>query len=96
MDYTLIETAAYERLLSLVLRLSERSIALSRISMRRTSDRWMTTDEVCKALHMSKRTLNYYRQQRQVPYTMLEKKVYYRESDIHGILTSNLVLPPKR
>lgn len=93
MDFTLIETGAYEELRALIIRISERIASLSTLSTRMQPDRWMTSEEVCKALHVSKRVLNYYRQQHYIPYSMLEKKVYYRESDIHKILRSNLMLP---
>lgn len=96
MDFTLIELEAYHELRNTVILLSERIISLAQRSVQQTADRWLTADEVCKALHLSKRALHYYRQQRQIPYTMLEKKIYYRESDIHKILVSNQILPKKR
>ncbi|MEG2064921.1 MAG: helix-turn-helix domain-containing protein [Alistipes sp.] len=51
----------------------------------------MTQEEVCKALHITKRALQYYRQQGVVPYTALGNKIFFREKDIHRILTSNLM-----
>ena len=46
MDFTLIETRAYEELRALIIRISERIASLSALSTRMQPDRWMTLEEV--------------------------------------------------
>ncbi|WP_304952302.1 helix-turn-helix domain-containing protein [uncultured Alistipes sp.] len=55
----------------------------------------MTQDEVCKALHITKRGLQYFRQQGIVPYTAIGNKIFIKEADVHRLLTANLITPKK-
>jgi predicted site-specific integrase-resolvase len=49
-------------------------------------ERYLTGDEVCKMLHVSKRTLQDYRDARLLGYVQLPGKITYRESDIMTLL----------
>jgi hypothetical protein len=51
---------------------------------------WCDSDDVCKLLHVSKRTLNNYRVSGLIPFTKLGGRVYYRITDINEYLTNNL------
>lgn len=51
----------------------------------------MTSEEVCKALSISKRALQYYRSSNIIPYTSLGNKILYKESDIARILDNHLI-----
>ena len=44
-----------------------------------------------KVLHIIKRTLHYYRQTCIVLYTAIRNKIFFRETDIHRVLTENLI-----
>lgn len=87
----MIESAAYRELQSLILRLCGRIAHLASLSVSPASDRWLTQEEVCKALRLTKRTLQYYRQTGVVPYTAIGNKIFFREADIHRILSDNLI-----
>lgn len=50
----------------------------------------MTSEEVCKALSLSKRALQHYRTAGNIPYTSMGNKIYFREDDIARILRENL------
>lgn len=50
---------------------------------------YMDNEEVCKVLHVSKRTLQQYRDDGIIPYIQLPGKVIYRESDIMRLLDKN-------
>ena len=57
--------------------------------------RWLTAEEVCKALRITKRALQYYRSEGIIPSTSLGNKILYKESDIARILQNNLIAPSK-
>ena len=46
--------------------------------------------DLCRMLHVSKRTLQRYRTQYGLPYQMLNQKVYYKESDVLRFIHENL------
>ena len=78
MDCMLIETSAYNDLQAHIKRLLERISNL-------------TTDDVCKALSITKRALQYYRSCGIIPYTTIGNKVVFREEDIRRLLEKNLI-----
>lgn len=47
---------------------------------------YLSGDEICTLLHISKRTLQQYRDDNILPYVQLNGKIIYRESDIHHLL----------
>ncbi len=49
-------------------------------------ERYLTGDEVCEKLHISKRTLQDYRDNKLIGYVQLPGKIIYRESDIEKLL----------
>ena len=74
MNCILIETSAYADLQAHVQRLLERVSALQALTEKSPTVRWLTTDDVCKALSITKRALQYYRSCGIIPYT--ETKSY--------------------
>lgn len=52
-------------------------------------EHYMTGPEICEVLHISIRTLQYYRDHYIVPYTIFGGKALYRESDIQKMLDAN-------
>ncbi len=52
---------------------------------------YLQGEDVCKILHISKRTLQLYRDERILPYVQLNGKIIYRESDIYKMLEDNYV-----
>ena len=91
MECKLIEAAAFEELKAIVNRIQSRTAHLATKTMPRKPGGWLTQEEVCVMLRVSKRVLQYYRRQRKIPYSMIGNKVYFRESDIQRILDANLV-----
>ena len=61
MNCILIETSAYADLQAHIQRLLERISALHGLSEKSHANRWLTIEEVCKALSITKRALQYYR-----------------------------------
>lgn len=50
---------------------------------------YLTGEQVCTMLHLSKRTLQQYRDDGLIPYIKLERKILFRESDIVKVLEGN-------
>ena len=84
MDCVLMETSAYKELQAHLQRLLERVSALHSLSAQPTTVRWLTAEEVCRALQ-------YYRSAGIIPYTALGNKVLFRDDDIRHLLEKNLI-----
>ncbi len=52
---------------------------------------YLQGEDVCKILHISKRTLQQYRDDKILPYIQLSGKIIYRESDIYKLLEDNYI-----
>lgn len=50
---------------------------------------YLTGEQVCEMLHISKRTLQQYRDDGLIPFIKLERKILFRESDIIKVLEDN-------
>ena len=50
---------------------------------------YLSGEQVCEMLHISKRTLQQYRDDGQIPFIKLERKILFRESDIVKVLEDN-------
>ena len=74
MDCILIETIAYNDLQAHIQCLLERVSALQQLFDKPRRVRWLTADDVCKALRITKRALQYYRSCGIIPYTSMGKK----------------------
>lgn len=54
---------------------------------------WLTGDEICRLLRVSKRTLQNYRDKRVIPFSQIGRKIYYKYSDITNYLELHYVKP---
>ena len=91
MECKMIESAAYRELQSLVIRLCGRITHPASSTVSPKPDKWLTQEEGCKALRITKRALQYDRQTGVIPYTTLGNKIFFKEEDIHRILVNNLI-----
>ncbi|MGM0479238.1 MAG: helix-turn-helix domain-containing protein [Bacteroidota bacterium] len=53
------------------------------------SDIWMDNQDVCELLHVSKRTLQHYRDSGKIPFSQIGAKIYYKASDIDEFLNQH-------
>ncbi|WP_297411226.1 helix-turn-helix domain-containing protein [uncultured Alistipes sp.] len=56
-----------------------------------TAERWLDGNMACRKLNISKRTLQYYRESGNIPFTRIEGKPLYREADIDDFLKARTV-----
>ncbi len=54
-------------------------------------EEYLSGAEVCKVLNITKRTLQEYRDMRQIPYILICGKILYKESDLLKILEDKYV-----
>jgi MerR family transcriptional regulator, repressor of the yfmOP operon len=52
---------------------------------------WLTSDEVCHLLGISKRTLQNYRNNGILPFSQIGRKIYYKASDIDDYLERHYI-----
>jgi hypothetical protein len=52
---------------------------------------YLSGEDICKLLHISKRTLQQYRDDRILPYIQIGGKIIYKETDILEILEKNYI-----
>lgn len=57
------------------------------------SDVWMDNQDVCELLHISKRTLQHYRDSGKIPFSQVGAKIYYKATDIDDFLQSHYLKP---
>ena len=56
-------------------------------------EHYLSGEEVCKALRITKRTLQQYRDDGVIPFIVLPGKMLYRESDLLALLEKNYIPP---
>ncbi|MDR0700241.1 MAG: helix-turn-helix domain-containing protein [Tannerella sp.] len=52
---------------------------------------WLNNEEVCNLLHISKRTLQTYRDTGAIPYSKIGRKCYYKTSDIEQFINQSQI-----
>ena len=53
---------------------------------------YLSVEDVCKLLHISKRTLQQYRDDKILPFIQIGGKIIYKESDILAVLDQNYIV----
>jgi MerR family transcriptional regulator, repressor of the yfmOP operon len=55
------------------------------------NQKWLSSEEVCHLLMISKRTLQNYRDKKIIPFSQISRKIYYRATDIHEYLLNHYI-----
>jgi excisionase family DNA binding protein len=53
--------------------------------------KWLSSEEVCHLLMISKRTLQSYRNHGNLPFAQIGRKIYYKASDIDDYLAAHYI-----
>ncbi len=53
------------------------------------SDNWLTIDQTCQLLSISRRTLQAYRDNGTLPFSQYQNKIYFKATDIEAHLQKN-------
>jgi len=59
-------------------------------------DKWFDNQEVMQMLHISKRTLQAWRDEGKISFSQVGAKIYYRESDVNDLLNKHFIKAHKR
>jgi len=85
MQVITIESEAFQQLINQIdeikSKLNEKKKPLSEV--------WLDNQDVCELLHISKRTLQNYRDTNKLPYSQIGAKIYYKASDVEAFLNNN-------
>lgn len=87
MEVITVESEAFQSLKALLTEIIENS----KKPMDDPTKKWLTNQEFCILLDISKRCAQNYRDQGRIPFSQPSSKVYYRLSDVQDFLESNLV-----
>ncbi len=80
MDAIIISSDQFDKLVDQIELLNERVEKINKKDP--LEDRWLDIQDVCELLHISKRTLQSYRDKGILPFSQIGAKIYYKASDI--------------
>ncbi|NHJ33677.1 MAG: helix-turn-helix domain-containing protein [Asgard group archaeon] len=63
----------------------------SKKTLRPTEDVWLDTSEAARILKVSTRTLQNYRDNGTLPFSKIGSKIYFKATDIEGLLTEHYI-----
>lgn len=90
MEIVCIDLMAWERLRSQISRLTSEVSVLKELYCPNPRDGWIDSPDVCRILGISKRTLQTWRNNGKIPFSMLGGKVYFHQSDIDKLLQEGI------
>lgn len=90
MEIVCVDLHTWELLKKQIHRLTSEANALKELYCTNPRDGWMDSADVCRALGISKRTLQTWRNNGKIPFSMLGGKVYYKEEDISELLKTEI------
>jgi hypothetical protein len=89
MKFIFIGSNAYNNLIGRIEKIEKAIITLQRsVSL---GSEWLSSDEVCAILHISKRSLQRYRSNRLITFSVVNHKMLYSKTDILNMLSEKMV-----
>ena len=88
MEVITIQTEAYQEIIK---SLNEIKEIIPKNKIPPLSESWLDTDEVCKILRISKRTLQNYRDKNYIPFAQFGTKIYYKKEDVEIHLNEHYI-----
>jgi len=82
----IVDELEFNKLVRKINQISEKLDSLTLKSNDGFKDKWYVTEEVCKLLNVSKRTLQKMRDNQSIRFTKSGKKIYYKATDIEQYL----------
>lgn len=86
MEIVIIEKKTFEALLSGVGTLTGKVNALYRRCGDGSMNKWLDGEEVCRLLHISRRTLQTLRDNRLIGFSQINRKFYYKPDEVERLL----------
>lgn len=91
MNVITIEETAFSKIISRIDKLEQTFAEIVNKAKNPLKDRWLDNQEVLQLLKISIRQLQIFRTRRQIPYTLIGQKLYYKASDIDRFLESRYI-----
>lgn len=89
MEHITIESEAFKEIIKKIDEIGRKID--TRIIGAKDDDTWLDTQEVCLLLKICKRTLQYYRNKRKLPYVRLGSKIFYKKADLEKYLKKHYI-----
>lgn len=86
MEIVIIEKTAFEMLLAGVKALEERVRTLAEKGSDRRLAEWMDTEDVCRVLHVTPKTLQAIRDRHGIAFSQIGRKFYYKPEDVQRLV----------
>ncbi|HML66113.1 MAG TPA: helix-turn-helix domain-containing protein [Dysgonomonas sp.] len=93
MEVITIEKETFEGMLSSLNTLTELVISLTQGFSNKKLDDWLDGQEVCLYLNISPRTLQTYRDTGKISFSQINRKIYYKSSDVEALIKMNIINP---
>lgn len=90
MEIVIIEKTAFEMLLAGVKALEDRVRTLAEKGGDRRLAEWMDTEDVCRMLCITPKTLQTMRDRHDIAYSTIGRKFYYRPEDVERLLPDSV------
>lgn len=87
MEYLALEKGAYEIVEEKISQLKKRVDELYPIDKSELEEGWIENAELSRRLSISLRTLQTYRERGVIGFSTIGRKIYYKTSDIEGLIT---------
>lgn len=94
MNVVTIESEAFQRIMNKIDGLEARFAEIAKKAANPMSETWLDNQEVCELLKISKRTLQTYRDEKMLPFSQINHKIYYRASDLERFLKKHYTKIP--
>lgn len=91
MDVIAIERSTYELLLTRLDEVTRKVKQLVAKSKAEPFDDYLDNQDVCVLINLSPRTLQSYRDTGKIAFCMIDRKVYYKRSDVQKFIDSRTV-----
>ncbi len=85
----IVDEHLFDKLMGKIDKLTDKVDSIGLNANAGLKDKWYVTDEVCKILNISRRTLQKMRDNGSIIFTKTGKKIYYKASDVEAFLESH-------
>lgn len=86
MEIVSIERSTYNEMMSYFGQFTRKIVALCEQSEEKEMSEWLDSQDVCMILDIGKRKLQYLRNTRKLPFSMIGGKNYYKPDDVQKII----------
>ena len=89
MDVITIESEAFAKIVKRIDGIEQKILDIVKKAQNPLAERWLDNQQLCQVLNISKRLLQSYRDEKLLPYSQINHKIYYKASDVEKFLSRN-------